>query len=58
MENLFEDEIGTFLDIHPDNSTILEGIARNVITKSKDFDETQKWIYVLAHYDSSKNTTD
>lgn len=56
-QHLFEDDIDTFLNINPNNSTTSKGIARNVIAKSKDFDETKESLYIFGHYDTSKNTT-
>lgn len=51
------DDINTFLNTNPTNSTNPKGIARNIIIKSKDFDSTKKTLYLSAHYDTTKRTT-
>lgn len=49
--------LDTFLNINPINATKSKGIARNVIAKSKDYDNNKKTLYIFAHYDTTKRTT-
>ena len=50
-------DINTFLNINPVNSNELRGTARNVIVKSKSYDRNKRDFYVVAHYDTTNNTT-
>lgn len=52
-----DSNLDTFLNINPINSTKSKGIARNVIAKSKDYDNNKKTLYIFAHYDTTKRTT-
>lgn len=56
-EYINSDDIDTFLNINPTNSTEPKGVARNIIIKSKDFDLNKKTLYLSAHYDSTHTTT-
>lgn len=49
--------LDTFLDINSINSSKSKGIARNVIAKSKNYNNNKKTLYVFAHYDTTTRTT-
>lgn len=51
------EDIDVFLDINPLNRTESRGIARNVIVEPKNFDESKKTLYLVAHYDTTTVTT-
>lgn len=52
-----DSNLDTFLNINPIDSTESKGIARNVITKYKDYSNNNKTLYIFAHYDTTKRTT-
>lgn len=56
-EFMNSEDIDEFLDINPMNRNELKGIARNIIVKSKKFDENKKSLYLVAHYDTTEATT-
>ncbi|MGL5695055.1 MAG: M28 family metallopeptidase, partial [Peptostreptococcaceae bacterium] len=51
------EDINTFLNINSVNSNELRGTARNIIVKSKDYDNDKRDFYVVSHYDTTNNTT-
>ena len=56
-EYIHTDDIDTFFNINPTNSTNLKGIARNIVVKSKYFDKNKKTLYLFSHYDCTSSTT-
>ena len=56
-EYIHSDDLETFFNINPTNSTKLKGMARNIIVKSNDFDENKKSLYLFSHYDCTSSTT-
>ncbi len=56
-EYMYNEDVNIFLDINPTNSKESKGIARNVIAKSKNFDDSKKSLYLVSHYDTTKDTT-
>lgn len=56
-EYINSDDVNTFFNLNPTNTTSSIGIARNIIVKSKDFDANKKTLYLSAHYDTTSSTT-
>src|SRR5699024_2448881 len=56
-EYINSDDVNTFLNLNPTNSTSSMGTARNIIVKSKNFDVNKKTLYLSAHYDTTSGTT-
>lgn len=52
---LFNDSIDDFFNLNPLNSDI-KGTGRNIIVKSPNYDKSKKDFYIMAHYDTTKNT--
>lgn len=52
---LFNDSLDDFFNLNPINSD-LKGVGRNIIAKPSNYSESKKNIYIMAHYDTTKNT--
>ena len=62
-EYIHSNDVNTFFNLNPTNSTSSMGTARNIIVKSKNFDVSKKTLYLSAHYDTTcllytSNTTE
>lgn len=56
-EYIHSNDVNTFFNLNPTNSTSSMGTARNIIVKSKNFDVSKKTLYLSAHYDTTSGTT-
>lgn len=52
---LFNDSLDDFFNLNPINSD-LKGVGRNIIAKPNNYSKNKKDIYIMAHYDTTKNT--